>query len=228
VVRSRGQDDWNAIDPQLVIEAAERWHAGQLRGGSVRRIEPATGKLSATDTTLYNLARRPRAGRHETPPQEGALEAPFIVRHDGCWYLFASFDFCCRGAKSTYNIRVGRARKVTGPYLDRDGVPMTEGGGTLVLEATTPAWRGPGHQAVLQDVSGDYWCFMPTARPAALSQRFDHLGHRLVRAAASPRPAKHQPSLKSLSASAFHMDRRLCDVSSRTKLAAHGPASEEI
>jgi arabinan endo-1,5-alpha-L-arabinosidase len=158
VVRSHaGRDDWNAIDPQLVIENSHRmWLCwGSFWGGiMMRRVEPATGKLSAMDTTLYNLARRPR-----TAGQQGAIEAPFIVRHDDWWYLFASFDLCCQGAKSTYNIRVGRARKVTGPYLDRDGVPMTEGGGTLVLEATTPAWRGPGHQAVLQDVSGEYLVF---------------------------------------------------------------------
>ena len=107
----------------------------------------------------YNLARRPRTGPHETPPQEGSIEAPFIVRHDKWWYLFASFDFCCRGAKSTYNVRVGRSRTVTGPYVDQAGTPMTEGGGTLVIEATTPNWRGPGHEAVLQDVSGDYLVF---------------------------------------------------------------------
>lgn len=163
VVRSHpGQDDWNAIDPQLVVQDRRNiWLCwGSFWGGiMMTRIDPATGKPSIKDTTLYNLARRPRSGPHETPPQEGSIEAPFIVRHDQWWYLFASFDFCCRGAKSTYNVRVGRSRNVTGPYVDQAATPMTEGGGTLVIEATTPNWRGPGHEAVLQDLSGDYLVF---------------------------------------------------------------------
>ncbi|MCX5643958.1 MAG: family 43 glycosylhydrolase [Phycisphaerae bacterium] len=158
VVRShQDQDDWNAIDPQLVIQDEQNvWLCwGSFWGGiMMRRIDPATGKLSTTATTLHNLARRPRTGG-----QPGSLEAPFIVRHDKGWYLFASFDFCCRGVNSNYNIRVGRSPDVTGPYVDQAGVPMTEGGGTLVIEATTPNWRGPGHEAVLQDISGDYLVF---------------------------------------------------------------------
>jgi len=158
VVRSHpGQDDWNAIDPQLVVQDEQNvWLCwGSFWGGiMMRRIDPQTGKLSTTDTTLHNLAKRPRAGG-----LQGSIEAPFIVRHDNSWYLFASFDFCCRGVNSTYNVRVGRARDVTGPYVDRAGVPMIEGGGTLVIEATTPNWRGPGHEAVLQDISGDYLVF---------------------------------------------------------------------
>jgi arabinan endo-1,5-alpha-L-arabinosidase len=163
VVRShQGQDDWNAIDGNLVIEDENNiWICwGSFWGGiMMRRIAPSTGKFSKEDTTLYNLARRPRSGPHQTPPVEGAIEAPFIIRHNDYWYLFVSFDFCCRGVNSTYNIRVGRSKKVTGPYIDKDSVPMTEGGGTLVIEATTPNWRGPGHQAVLQEPDGDYLVF---------------------------------------------------------------------
>lgn len=151
------RDDWNAIDPNLVIEDADHvWLTwGSFWGGiKMRRIDPATGKLSDADTTMYSLASRERE-----QPINGSIEAPFIVQHDGQWYLFVSFDRCCRGAESTYNIRVGRSDQVTGPYVDRDGRPMTEGGGTLVLEATTPTWRGPGHNGFFSENGQDYLVF---------------------------------------------------------------------
>ena len=49
-----------------------------------------------------------------------------MLEHDGKFYLFVSFDQCCKGVASTYNIRVGRADRIEGPYLDKDGKPMLE------------------------------------------------------------------------------------------------------
>jgi arabinan endo-1,5-alpha-L-arabinosidase len=103
---------------------------------------------------MYSLCSRERA-----QPINGSVEAPFLVRHEGYWYLFVSYDRCCRGAQSTYNVVVGRSKDITGPYVDRGGKPLTEGGGTKVIEATTPAWRGPGHEAILQEPRGDYLVF---------------------------------------------------------------------
>jgi len=158
VLRSfAASDDWNAIDPNLVIEDEKNiWLSwGSFWGGiKMRRVDPATGKLSTTDTTLHSLSSRERA-----QPVNGSVEAPFIVKKDDYWYLFVSFDRCCRGADSTYNIRVGRSKAITGPYVDRDGVAMTAGGGTLVLEATTPSWRGPGHNGYLREGAQDYLVF---------------------------------------------------------------------
>lgn len=152
VIGSQPTDDWNAIDPHIVLdEQGQPWLSfGSFWGGiKLRKIDPLTGKLSAQDETLYALASRPRS--KELP---GAVEAPVIVRKNGYYYLFVSFDLCCRGKESTYHIRVGRARRVTGPYADRGGRLMTEGGGTLVLEGAG-RWRGPGHCAVLQDAGGE-------------------------------------------------------------------------
>jgi arabinan endo-1,5-alpha-L-arabinosidase len=163
VIRStEGKDDWNAIDGNLLLDGKNKaWLCwGSFWGGiKMRRIDRKTGKLSSEDTTLYSLAARPREGEHQTPPVTGAIEAPFIIKHNGYWYLLVSFDFCCRGTKSDYKIMVGRSKKVVGPYVDKDGKPMLKGGGSLVLEATTPNWRGPGHCAVVQDDSGDWLVF---------------------------------------------------------------------
>jgi arabinan endo-1,5-alpha-L-arabinosidase len=55
---------------------------------------------------------------------------------------------------STYNVRVGRSRDLAGPYVDREGKALTDGGGTKVI-AAYEGIRGPGHQDVLVD--GDNW-----------------------------------------------------------------------
>jgi len=165
VVGSAPGDDWNAIDPNLALDERGRpWLAwGSFWGGiKLHRVDPETGKLSARHRELVSLASR----RPLEPP---AIEAPFIVRKDGHHYLFVSFDRCCRGRESTYKVVVGRAREITGPYLDREGRPMLEGGGTLVIEGAEK-WRGPGHPAVLLDADADLLVFhaydATTGRPS--------------------------------------------------------------
>ena len=158
VLRSfKGKDDWNAIDPQLFVDGKrDYWLVwGSFWSGiKMRRIDAVSGKLAAGDATLHSLASRQR-----TAPVHGSVEAPFLIRHGKYYYLFVSFDQCCQGVKSTYKVAVGRSRKVTGPYVDRSGKLMTEGGGSIVIEATTNNWRGPGHEAVLQDRGKDYLVF---------------------------------------------------------------------
>jgi arabinan endo-1,5-alpha-L-arabinosidase len=142
-------NDYNAIDPNLVVDSAGRWWLsfGSFWSGiKLIRVDPATGKQSAADRTLYGLARRPTAN--------GAVEAPFIVEHGGLFYLFVSFDLCCRGTSSTYRIMVGRATSITGPYTDRAGAALTTGGGTEIL-ATHGGIVGPGGESVLPD--SDNW-----------------------------------------------------------------------
>ena len=78
------------------------------------------------------------------------------MRRGGFYYLFVSFDFCCRGVDSDYRVMVGRSRAITGPYVDRDGVPMTEGGGTELLRGYNE-FAGPGHGDVYRDRHVDWF-----------------------------------------------------------------------
>ena len=153
VLRSQPGDRWNAIDPNLVLdEQGEPWLAwGSFWSGIwLHKIDPATGMLASDGAAFHHLADR-SAGPDNTP----AIEAPFIVPRDGKWYLFVSFDQCCQGAGSTYNLRVGRSDALTGPYVDRAGAPLLEGGGTLILDAYD-RWKGPGHNGMLIE-DGVYW-----------------------------------------------------------------------
>ena len=152
VIESYAPDPYNAIDPNVTFDGQGRlWMAfgsWNEAGIHLRRLDPDTGMLSGADSTLYTLADRPNA-------DENAIEAPYIIRHDGDYYLFVSFDHCCQGVDSDYNVRVGRSESITGPYVDADGTPMTEGGGTLVIEGT-PDWKGTGHNSVLQSDGETY------------------------------------------------------------------------
>ena len=89
---------------------------------------------------------------------DAAIEAPFIYRHNNFYYLFASFDYCCRGEKSTYKMVVGRSSNVYGPYVDKDGIPMNLGGGSDLLQGDKN-WNGVGHNAVAAFNGSDYLVF---------------------------------------------------------------------
>jgi arabinan endo-1,5-alpha-L-arabinosidase len=177
VLKSTETEDFNAIDPNIVLdEKGDPWLSfGSFWSGiKMRRIDGATGKLAALAPTLYAVASRARP-ENADPPKPGlppdweAIEAPFIVRHGDFYYLFVSFDLCCRGVHSNYRIMVGRSKKVTGPYVDAEGKPMLSGGGTQLL-AGNSRWLGPGGESILQKAGGDVMVFhaydAQTGKPA--------------------------------------------------------------
>jgi len=162
VLKSVATDNFNAIDPNLVFDdKGQPWLSfGSFWGGiKMRRMDAVTGKTSLVDGKTYDLASRAKP-ENAAPAKPGlpadwqAIEAPFIVRHGDYYYLFVSFDLCCRGTASTYRIMVGRSKEVTGPYMDAGGNPMLQGGGTQLL-AANGRWLGPGGQSVMQRVEGD-------------------------------------------------------------------------
>jgi arabinan endo-1,5-alpha-L-arabinosidase len=106
------------------------------------QLDPTTGK--PLNSTMRQLA------------DNSQIEASYLYARDGYYYLFVNFGTCCQGVNSTYNIRVGRSTSVTGPFYDQSGVPMTQGGGTLLL-GTSGRYIGPGQAGIFLDTSGQYW-----------------------------------------------------------------------
>lgn len=152
VWESTSSSDHNAIDPNIVVDREGRhWMSfGSFWTGlKLVELDSATGK-PLPGAKLHAIARRHRPG---------AVEAPFIIERDGYYYLFASYDFCCRGEKSTYYTVVGRSKDIAGPYEGRDGKSMMRSGGLLVLHAEldeTKRFVGPGHVSILRESEQDY------------------------------------------------------------------------
>ena len=138
VASSDGVEDCNAIDPGLFLDPNDGrlWLVYGSYFGFIRLVEldPKTGKRR-------NPAEKPRDIAINS-------EASILIFHDGWYYLLVTHGSCCRGADSGYNIRVGRSKKVSGPYLDNMGVDMIQGGGKLFL-ASAGRVIGPGHFGLL-------------------------------------------------------------------------------
>ncbi|GJC86307.1 intracellular endo-alpha-(1-_5)-L-arabinanase [Colletotrichum liriopes] len=168
VVESTDANDYNAIDGNLVVDAQGKWWLsfGSFWSGiKMISLDPSTGKRSGQSIT--SLAKRTAGG--------GAIEAPHITRHGKYYYLWLSFDMCCKGASSTYRIMVGRSTSVNGPYVDRSGKKMTAGGGTEVM-ATHGSIIGPGHPGVFTDADADVLVYHYYAKSGA-----SFLGINLIR-----------------------------------------------
>ncbi len=123
----------NTIDPG-VLQAPDGtlWlsYGSYIGDVEVVQLDPKTGLRIANDSPTYDLS--------------SASEASDIIYHDGFYYLFVNRGSCCQGVNSTYNIRMGRCKTVTGPYLDSRGHEMAHGGGDLFL-ASSKTQIGPGH-----------------------------------------------------------------------------------
>ncbi|MCF3107368.1 family 43 glycosylhydrolase [Niabella sp. CC-SYL272] len=159
IIRSvAGSDHWNAIDPNLVLHEKGKpwlcfgsfWNGIQLVA-LASDLKPAGGvKTIASRCTGQPGADSVTAG--------GAIEAPFVFRKNGYYYLFVSWDYCCKGRDSNYKVVVGRSRKITGPYVDKKGQPMAQNGGSLLIGGNGSEWMGIGHNAVFTDTDGtDYF-----------------------------------------------------------------------
>ncbi len=138
VASSDGVEDSNAIDPGVFLDPNDGrlWLVYGSYFGYIRLVEldPKTGKRLHPGDQPRNLAIN--------------CEASDMIYHDGWYYLLATHGSCCRGADSGYNIRMGRGKNVTGPFLDNLGIDMIQGGGKLLI-GSGGRLIGPGHFGLL-------------------------------------------------------------------------------
>jgi arabinan endo-1,5-alpha-L-arabinosidase len=114
------------------------------------KLDASTGFQAGDDKTVYNIARRTSSA------SEGAEEGPSLIEHKGQYFLFTAWDKCCMQdnliEQTTYKTAYGRADNVTGPYKDRAGYTMLNGGGTILLERYG-RYVGPGGGEAFQDLN---------------------------------------------------------------------------
>ena len=139
VASTDGVENADAIDPAFLFVDGRLWLSYGTYYGFIRIVEldPKTGARLAGNQ-----------------PVDVAIdmEATALMYRDGWYYLLGTHGTCCDGPNSSYNIRVGRAKSVTGPYLDNMGAPLLKGGGKLVIDGRGRTF-GPGHFGLI-DLGG--------------------------------------------------------------------------
>ncbi len=152
------RDMWNAIDPNLIFDDSNTpWltFGSFWEGLKMVKLNPDLKSIT-NPQEWHTIAKRKRTfDLLDTDPGDAALEAPFIFKKKGYYYLFLSWDLCCRGDKSTYKVVVGRSKNPIGPYLDKTGKSLAEGGGSLVVEGDEN-YFGVGHNSVYTFDNKDY------------------------------------------------------------------------
>jgi arabinan endo-1,5-alpha-L-arabinosidase len=158
VLGSTSTDDFNAIDPTILIDTdGSVWmtYGSYWTGIKQQQIDPNTGKLMAPNQTVYSLATRPGV-------QYDPIEGSSLVHKGNYYYLFVSFDNCCNPNPylDNYKIMVGRSSSAHGPFADVNGAQMMQGGGTLLLGGNGVTWNAPGGETVYLDPqNGDFITF---------------------------------------------------------------------
>lgn len=163
VLTSTTSSNFNAIDPNIFIDTDSSGNVTHIwmsygsfwTGIYQREINPTTGMLLASNTTITHLATRPAV-------DGDPLEGPSLVKHNGYYYLFVSFGSCCNAdfTTDTYEIAVGRSTSPNGPFVDQNGVSMLQGGGTILLSGNGTTYDAPGGQsAYIDPTDGDLIAF---------------------------------------------------------------------
>ncbi len=107
---------------------------------------------------LLHLTGEPKELIRNDPAswEGGVVEAPYILRHDGAFYLFYAGNACC-GVDCKYAEGVARADRLLGPWTKDRANPIIRPNGV---------WKCPGHGTAVETPEGKY-LFVFHAYPAS-------------------------------------------------------------
>ncbi|MBQ6965942.1 MAG: family 43 glycosylhydrolase [Bacteroidaceae bacterium] len=165
IVSHQHVDHYNCIDPNLIVDEkgtpwltfGSFWDGIQIvklkkdfktLASKPKTISRRVGR-KVTLAEIDNIEHYTIEGNDTIEAGDNAVEAPFIIKNGKYYYLFVSFDYCCRGERSTYRTVVGRSKKVNGPYVDSKGQPMEKGGGDTLI-GPNEEFFGVGHCSAYQ------------------------------------------------------------------------------
>lgn len=113
----------NVIDPNVFIDKDGKvWlvYGSYKAGVRLTQLNPKNGLLQNNPPKIIKLTN-------------GLGEGSFIIKGPKYYYLFVSRGRCCAGLKSTYQVVMGRATKIEGPYLNKKGESMLDNKYSLFL-----------------------------------------------------------------------------------------------
>jgi arabinan endo-1,5-alpha-L-arabinosidase len=131
----------NSIDPQFYVE-----------DGTPHLLWGSLNGLYLTELSADGLSR---VGE-KMQVAGNRFEAAYVVKREGYYYLFVSSGVCCVPPDVTYQVEVGRASSLAGPYETKYGRDLLDSYGTLVM-TESDRFLGPGHNSIVTDDCGTDW-----------------------------------------------------------------------
>jgi arabinan endo-1,5-alpha-L-arabinosidase len=127
----------NAIDPAMLLDNGRLYmtYGNWQSGIDLIQLSTTTGLRSGTS-------------RWDLVP--GQVEAPYLMKNGSYYYLFFQRGLCCNGVNSSYYTVVARSTSITGPYVDKNGTTVSNGGGSVFLPNRDGRFIGPGHVGYAQ------------------------------------------------------------------------------
>lgn len=157
VICTKGNENYNAIDADVGLDVDGKPYLsfGSFWDGIMAFPLTPEGDREGTELTRLAWARE--------------IEAPVLFRRCGYYYLFVSHGLCCPGQNRTvdqlsYRILVGRSKDILGPYVDREGKALVDGGGTLVVKGDN-TYAAAGHSDIIVTRGHIYQLYHAYRRP---------------------------------------------------------------